>query len=517
MERWTYKLKPNKEQCALMAEWLVTQRMHRNYCLRERETGWETNNRDSETEISYAFGAYCEIGTRLEVGTVCPLTCPVVKHGVLSATLTKTSIKLGLCWDSAGGIQSKRTTELRKENEWYGRIDSDVLQRNLAKLDTAFVGFWSQKRGFPAYRKTSDFKTFEYKPGRCKFQDNKVYLPALGWIKYFNSREFPKEVCALELPPATLRAKLTGGKLPPGTLCPNAGIRTVTVMSRGTSWYISVLVDTGVKLPKLIEPQSVVGIDVGINKLVSLSDGSFIENKSVATNSRTARRLAMRNRAASRKQKGSKNRRKAYIKIAQAQHKLTQKRDGHNWKAANEIVKTADAVAREDLKIKNMVKRAKPKHDGKGGYKRNGASAKTGLNKRILDCAWGDIFQKVSWLATKLGKPVFVVNPRYTSQECPKCGYTEKGNRDGEKFVCRACGHADHADTGAARKIAKRGGKSFPPNQKRLPADCGKVTPVKTSIPERIESRNLNLSVDCTEKRGCQRDIKETSGESFRL
>ncbi|HAJ58094.1 MAG TPA: hypothetical protein DCP31_01495 [Cyanobacteria bacterium UBA8543] len=413
----------------------------------------------------------------------------------MSATLTKTSKKLGLCWDSAGGVQSKRTTELRKESEWYSRIDSDVLQRNLAKLDTAFAGFWSHKRGFPAYQKASNFKTFEYKPGRCKFQDSKVYLPALGWIKYFNSRPFPV----------------------------HADIRTVTVISRGTDWYISVLIDTGVELPELIEPRSVVGIDVGINKLVSLSDGSFIENIAVTTNPRTARRLAMRNRAASRKQKGSKNRKKAYIKLIQMQHKLTQKRDGYNWKSANKIVKTADAVAREDLKITNMVKRAKPKHDGKGGYKRNGASAKTGLNKRILNCGWGDIFQKVAWLAAKSGKPVFEVNPRHTSQQCPKCGHIEKGNREGEKFVCRSCGHAEHADTGAARKIAKKSGLSFPPNQKRLPADCGKVMPVKISLPLGKESRNLKLSGNLQlssiessfqEKKGYRKYIKKTSGES---
>jgi len=204
----------------------------------------------------------------------------------------------------------------------------------------------------------------------------------------------------------------------------------------------------------------------------------------------------IRSRAASRKNKGSKNRKKAYIKLSQTQHKLTQKRDGYNWKAANKIIKTADAVALEDLKIKNMVKRVKPKHDGKGGHNKNGASAKTGLNKRILDCAWGDIFQKVAWLASKSGKPVFAVNPRHTSQECPKCGHTEKGNREGEKFVCRACGHAEYADTGASRKIAKKSGLSFPPNQKRLPADCGKVTPLEISIPEWVEPRNLNLSVN---------------------
>lgn len=176
--------------------------------------------------------------------------------------------------------------------------------------------------------------------------------------------------------------------------------------------------------------------------------------------------------------------------------------------------------------MKNMVKRAKPKHDGKGGYKHNGASAKSGLNKRILDCAWGDIFQKIAWLAAKSGKPVFEVNPRHTSQECPKCSHVEKGNRDGEKFVCRACGYAEHADTGAARKIAKKSGLTFPRNQKSLPADCGKVMPRKISSPLGEESRNLKLSGNSQlsviesgfqEKKGYRRNIKKTSGESPRL
>jgi transposase-like protein len=54
-------------------------------------------------------------------------------------------------------------------------------------------------------------------------------------------------------------------------------------------------------------------------------------------------------------------------------------------------------------------------------------------------------------LSSSAGKPVLAVNPRHTSQECPKCHHTEKGNRDGEKFVCRSCGYSEHADTGASR------------------------------------------------------------------
>ena len=496
--RWNFKLIPNQKQTAKLDRWLITLRKHRNYALRERKQGWDGNNKDIAVELEfgsvYAWGSYCDLDTRTEIGACYPLTCPVQQHGVIPQKLGMMlkSSKGKTVWDSAGGIQSKVATSLRSCREEFKEIDSDVLQRNLANLDTAYSNYWKHGKGFPRFLKV--LNSFEYKPKRVKrvsFSGNYgiAYLPGIGNVKFHNSRDLN-----------TIRET-----------------RTCTIKRWGKFYYISMLVDISETLPEEKAPTSVVGIDVGINKLVALSDGSFIENKEITTNLSTARRLAMRQRAASRKKKGSKNKAKTYTRLANQQHKLSLKRDGYNWQAAIKVVKTADSVAREDLNIRNMVKRAKPKHDGKGSYKRNGAAAKSGLNKRILDCAWRDLFQKIAWLAAKAGKPVFAVNPRQTSQECPKCGHSEKGNRNGEKFVCRACGYAEHADTGASRKIAHRGGLSFPPNQRRLPADCGKVTPWKISAPLWVESRNLNLSEKASEKKGYRRDIKKTSGESPRL
>ncbi len=495
--RWNFKLIPNQEQTAKMDRWLITLRKHRNYALKQRKQGWDSNNKNVVVALqigsAYAWGSYCDVVTRIEFGACYPLTCPVQQHGVIPSELgmmLKKS-KGETVWDNAGGIQSKVTTQLRADRENFKEIDSDVLQRNLAKLDKGYSNYWKYGRGFPRFSRV--LNSFEYKPKRVKlvsFTANcgVAYLPGIGNVKFHNSRD----------------------------LSVITETRTCTVKRWGKFYYISMLVDISESWSEEKVPSSVVGIDVGVNKLVALSDGSFIENKQITTNSKTARRLAIRQRAASRKKTGSKNKSKAYNRLANQQHKLSLKRDGYNWQAATKIVKTADSVAREDLKILNMVKRAKPKPDGAGGYKNNGAAAKSGLNKRILDCGWGDLFEKIAWIAAKAGKPVFAVNPRHTSQKCPKCGHTEKGNRDGEKFVCRACGYAEHADTAASRKIAKRGGLSFPPNQRRLPADCGKVTPRKISAPLWVESRNLNLS-EFSEKKGYRRDIKKTSGESPRL
>ncbi|MBR8838696.1 MAG: transposase [Stigonema ocellatum SAG 48.90 = DSM 106950] len=511
--RWNFKLLPNQSQEATLEDWLVTLRKHRNYALRERIDGFQDNNQDVEVQIHYAFGAYCFRDSRIEYGTCCPLTCSVVKHGVVPQDFKlafknskikdkKTGEVIGTAfkWDSASGIQMKVTTQLRNSRSNFSIVDSDVLQGNIAKLDTAFANFWKNNRGFPQFKTRLD--SFEYKPGQVKMRHIRnsyatSYLPGIGFVKFHNSREL------------SLIQK----------------IKTTTVKREGENWYISMLVEIPGEL-QAVKPLedclSVVGIDVGVNKLVALSDGSFQENSYVATNKKTARRIAMRQRAISRKQKGSKNRTKAIKKLRLQQHKIAQQRDGYNWQVASIIVKTADVVAREDLRIKNMVKRAKPKQDGetalfafgvspwekegnppqatanpkgKGGYKRNGASQKTGLNKVILDTGWGDIFNKIAWLALKAGKPVISVPAKYSSQECPKCSHIDKNNREGEKFLCVNCKHMDHADTKASRTLALRAGLVFPKNKKTLPADCGKVTPsryqpivVETLVPSLWES-----------------------------
>ena len=459
---------PNQSQEANLDEWLVILRRHRNYTLRERKVGFETNNQDIDVPIAYAYGAYCEIESKVEYGSCCPLTCPILKHGVVPQKLdlaikeskvkdkkTKEVVGTIIKWDSASGIQMKVTTQLRQSLESFASIDSDVLQRNIAKLDTAYSNFWKHGRGFPQFLKR--LGSFEYKPGRVILRHMRknyaiAYLPGIGDVKFHNSRD----------------------------LSLIQDLKTCTIRFEGGNWYISMLVDipgTLLELKPLEKCKSVVGIDVGINKLVALSDGSFAENKRPTTNPRTNRRLAIRQRAIARKQKGSRNRIKAAKRFGKQKHKLIQYRDGYGWLIAAKVVKTADVVGREDLRIKNMIKRAKPKHDGKGGYKRNGASQKTGLNRVILDAGWGDIFSKIAWLAVKLGKHVVLVPAKHTSLECPKCGHVDQKNREGEKFLCTVCHYTEHADTKASRTIARRVGLVFPPNKKTLPADCGKVTP----------------------------------------
>ncbi|MBR8839880.1 MAG: hypothetical protein DSM106950_39255, partial [Stigonema ocellatum SAG 48.90 = DSM 106950] len=190
---------PSQSQEETLEDWLVTLRKHRNYALRERIDGFDANNQNIDTPIAYAHGAYCHLGSRIEVGSCCPLTCPVLKHGVIPENLdlatkqskvkdkaSKEVIGTSREWDSASGIQMKVTSQIRQSLDSFAAIDSCVLQRNIARLDTAYANFWKQGRGFPQFLRRLD--SFEYKPGRVILRHIRknyatAYLPGIGEVK----------------------------------------------------------------------------------------------------------------------------------------------------------------------------------------------------------------------------------------------------------------------------------------------------------------------------------------------
>ena len=105
-----------------------------------------------------------------------------------------------------------------------------------------------------------------------------------------------------------------------------------------------------------------------------------------------------------------------------------------------------------------MNARGKPIQDETTGqYLKNGQSAKSGLNKSISDASWYSLRQKTEQQAAKLGNLVILVDPKFTSLECPACHFIDKSNRDQEKFLCGQCGYADDADTNGSVNIAHRG------------------------------------------------------------
>jgi putative transposase len=208
------------------------------------------------------------------------------------------------------------------------------------------------------------------------------------------------------------------------------------------------------------------GGDRGVAKPLMTSDGEVyaltdIQKKRIAEERK--RKVHWQRKAAKRK-KGSRNRQKAYQKVARYQRYEANVRQDFAHQTSHRLVHytNAELIVFEDLKIKNMTKRSKAKKDANGKFVKNGARAKAGLNKAILASAWGQIATFTNYKALRAGKLMIKVAPQYSSQECAVCGYTHEGNRPTQaEFTCLRCGHEDNADHNAAIVIKQRGIKAL--------------------------------------------------------
>ena len=417
---YQYKLRPNQNQFNVMDSWLDMQRSLYNWLLADRIDGYYQ---------TFIMGDYCDTRTKAECS---PLTCSLSKNSNLHNPW-KNPDKNGLVKKrSASLMQDAYLAEMKQTRPWYKTIHSNVLQMLVKRLDTAMEGFFKHGRGFPGFKNRSNFRSFQYKPGDVKLNGNKIYLPSIGWMRFYNSRSIAQ-----------------GFK-----------IRTVTVRRKVDGWYTSILIEdkTVPDFPVLKEINTLVGLDMGLTKLVHCSDGSDFANPRPATSKKGKRTLKIRQRRLSRKKKGSNNRKKEQARVAKLHKKYTDKRNAYQWYVANKVVRKSDAVAVEDLNIKGMKSRCKPKPDQakQGRFLKNGQSAKRGLNRSISDASWGTLIEKIQYTAAKSGKHIFKVDPKNTSRTCSKCAVVDALSRFGEKFLCTSCGHEAHTDKQAASNIKTR-------------------------------------------------------------
>ncbi|MGK7875027.1 MAG: RNA-guided endonuclease InsQ/TnpB family protein [Xenococcaceae cyanobacterium] len=458
---YQYKLNPSPNQCVELNQHIEMLRLQYNFRVRERT---EAYRQASEPVL----GNYCDLRTDAEC---CPLTCSVSKNALYGNPWTKPDKKTGKVKKrSAKAQQDADLVNLKQQRPWYKRIQHHVLQQMIARVDAAFKRFFQGLGKYPKPKRRGKFRSFCYPPPDVRFSGNKVRLPGIGWMRFYQSRPFP---AGFEL-------------------------RTVTVKRRADGFYLVVQLrdDTVPELPVPNEIKTAIGVDLGIKKLASLSNGEVIANPQFYK--QVQRRRARLHRAASRKKRGSKNRRQAYQRLAKFEQTVASRREDYHWKQANYLVSLGDLIVFEDLNTKGMMGRCKPKTDPQTGkYLHNGQAAKSGLNKAIADAAWGGFQQKVRVKAERWGKLVIEINPKYSSQECSQCGYVSPTNRNCEKFLCENCGHYADADLDAAVVIRERGlqvmGIELP-----VPGDLREVTPT------------LNKGADISAEVHCK--MKSSSG-----
>lgn len=303
--------------------------------------------------------------------------------------------------------QTRELTELRKDPEFQW-MACDIQRDPLRRVDKAFKAFFrrcknGEKPGFPRFRSIQRYDSFEFGNNNVTVRDRSIRIPNLGDIRMRGGR--PIEGCA----------------------------KICAVKRIGKRWIASVACDIG-EAPAKVTVVRATGIDVGLTTLVSLSDGTQIENprwtrkheQGIAT---ACRRLALKNRR-------SKNRLKAREVLRRSHQRAADARTNYLHHVSKWLVNNYDLIAHEDLKIANM--------------------AKSRLAKSIYDAAWSQLIWQITYKAEKAGKWVIPVSPRGTSIRCSGCGEAVPKTLADRQHNC-ACGVSLNRDHNAALNVLALG------------------------------------------------------------
>jgi len=297
-------------------------------------------------------------------------------------------------------------------------------QQVLRRLDEAYRRFFSKAGGFPSFKRYGDEPGIRF-PDPKQFSmdaaNGRIKLPKLGWVRLRMSQ------------PA------------------DGALRNVSVTREGERWFASIQVETRETAPALgVAPT--LGIDLGLAQFAAMSDGKAVSPLRALAKQRV--RLKRYQRSVARKKKGSANRKKAVVRLGNLHRRIAHQRSDWLHKLTTDLADVHPVIALEDLRIRNMSASAAGTVEAPGKNVR----AKAGLNRGILDAAWGEFARQLSYKLEWRGGRVILVNPAYTSRTCRLCGHESAENRKRQAlFACVACGHTENADVHAAKNILAAG------------------------------------------------------------
>ncbi len=334
------------------------------------------------------------------------------------------------------GDQSAQLSEIRRVRPDQAVWSFSSQQATLRRLSKAFDGFFGrvkagQKAGYPRFKGKARFDSVEWpKDGdgaRWHPDLERVYLQGVGQVK------------------VTVHRRVQGR------------VKTIQIKRQGRRWTLVLSCDE-VPTDPLPATGSQVGIDVGVVTYATLSDGITVENPRWARQAAT--RLEAAQRRLARTKRGSRNRAARRETVAAKHRKIANRRNDFHHKQARALVARYDLLVVEDLKIANMLRRAKrkPAPGNPGQFLPNGARAKSGLNRSISDAGWGQFVSILRAKAEDAGRFWIEVDPRPTPDKCARCGHAAPENRVTQaEFACQRCGHSAPADEHAARNILRAG------------------------------------------------------------
>ena len=309
----------------------------------------------------------------------------------------------------------------KKKNPFLKKCHSQVLQQSLKDLDRAYTNFFEKRGNVPKYKKKYRHDSIRFPQGvELDEVKQQIRLPKIGWMGYRKSRDII------------------------GT------IKNVTVSRRGEKWDVSI--QTEYEVVSSAPNPSEIGIDMGVKRFATLSNGDFVEPLNAFKQEQE--KLAKLQRKLARQKKGSRNSRKTKRKIARLHRYIADSRRDFLHKTSTKIAKNHSIIYVEDLKVSNMSASASGTKESPG----KNVKQKSGLNRSILDQGWYGFFQMLSYKLEQRGGKLIKVDPRNTSRTCPRCGLASAENRKSQAtFACIGCGYRSNADEVGAINILRAG------------------------------------------------------------
>ena len=294
----------------------------------------------------------------------------------------------------------------KKEYNWTGSQDQRAALYAIQNLGQGIANWISKRAKFPKFKKRGVKDSWTTDEQSVKVQGPKIKLPKIGWVKMFQKLRFVGKIIK------------------------------VTISRTAHHWFASITVETEDTEAVDISTHPIIGIDVGINTLATLSNGTKYDNPSPLKH--YERKLKRAQRSLSRKVLKSQNWFKQKAKVARIHYRVACIRNDAHHKASTEIVNNASAICIETLKITNMLKHKK-------------------LAKALSDSALGGFLSMLKTKAETLGIPV-IEAPQFfaSSKTCSHCGHKKKDLMLSERtYHCGQCDISIDRDVNAAINLKK--------------------------------------------------------------
>jgi transposase len=329
-------------------------------------------------------------------------------------------------------MQAEQLPAIKQLREVYRDLHSQVLQDVLKRLDKAFQAFFrrvmnGETPGYPRYKSGDRYHSITYPQGGFEIlHGNRLHLCKIGHIRIKLHR--------------TMKGK----------------VKTCAIKREGEQWYAILtceyLHDAALTFHPSLEE---VGIDLGVKVFAMLSTGEAIENPRHLRQEEN--KITAAHRTIHRRKQGSHRRHRAKKQLARVYRKVRHRRRDFHHQTSRQLVKQYQVIVFEDLQIKNLTATPKPKKDEETGtYLPNGAAAKAGLNKSILDAGWGGFVRLCASKAEEAGGTVVKVAPHFTSALCSGCGVVVPKDLSVRWHSCPDCGAELDRDHNAAVNILHR-------------------------------------------------------------